>query len=285
VRLATSPASQRGRRIGPTQTIDITVPAPPIAIQTLSLRQPLRRALETAAQLGADGVEIDLRTELRIADFSQTALRQFRKTLDDLGLRVLAASFPTRRGFDDADDLERRVLATREAMAFAYKLGANVVIGRAGEIPEGDDTPLADIMVQSLQLLGSHGERVGARFAFASGAAPKAQRRLLDRIGEGVVGVALHPALLIGGGHEPADAASQLGADALCIYAVDAVREASVSGSRATEVQLGRGEADMPAVLGVLEEHAFRGPVTVTRTDTSDPTGEISDAVQFLRAL
>lgn len=273
------------RAYGSTHPTDTTVPTPPIAIQTLSLRQPLRRALQTAADSGADGVEIDLRTELRIADFSQTALRQFRKLLDDLGLRVLAAAFPTRRGFDDTEDLDRRVMATCEAMTFAYKLGARVLVGRSGEIPEGEDATPSDTLVESLRLLGAHGERAGARFAFASGAAPAAQRRLLQRLGEGMVGVAIQPALILGGGHEPADAAAQLGGDALCAYAVDAVREASVAGSRATEVQLGRGEADLPAVLGVLEEHAFAGPITIARSDASDPIGEIGDAVAFLRSL
>ncbi|TWU00515.1 Xylose isomerase-like TIM barrel [Botrimarina colliarenosi] len=258
---------------------------PSIGVQTRSLRQPLRRALATAAELGAVGVEIDLRTELSIADFSQTALRQFRKLLNDLGLRVLAASFPTRRGFDEPEDLERRVMATREAMAFAYKLGAGVVIGRAGELPDEDDAPLSDTLVQSLQLLGAHGERVGARFAFASGAPVAAQRKLLDRVGDGAVGVALHPALLIGGGVEPVEAATRLGPDTLHVHAVDAVREASIAGGRATEVQLGRGEADFPALLAVLEEHGYRGPITIERNDTKDPVGEIGDAMAYLRSL
>jgi len=40
------------------------VPNVKIAIQTRSLRQPLRQAMQTAAQLGAEGIEIDARNEL-----------------------------------------------------------------------------------------------------------------------------------------------------------------------------------------------------------------------------
>ena len=103
-----------------------------IGIQTRSLRQPLKQAIQTAARLGAEGVEIDARTELPPAQMSQTAIRQFRKLLGDLNLRVSAVSFITRRGYDVAGDLERRVLATQAAMKMAHAIGASVVINRVG---------------------------------------------------------------------------------------------------------------------------------------------------------
>ena len=118
-----------------------TVPNVKIGIQTRSLRQPLRQALRTAARLGADGVEIDARTELRPGELSRTGLREFHKLLDDLNLRVSAVAFPTRRGYDVPDDLERRVLATQAAMRFAATLRTDVVDqsrrSRAGRLGVG----------------------------------------------------------------------------------------------------------------------------------------------------
>ena len=72
-----------------------------IGIQTRSLRQPLKQAIRTAARLGANGVEIDARSELRPGELSATGLREFHKLLEDLNLRVSAVAFPTRRGYDD----------------------------------------------------------------------------------------------------------------------------------------------------------------------------------------
>lgn len=276
---------RRAGRFPPPQSARTTVATLPIGIQTRSLRQPLRRALATAAGLGADGVEIDLRNELSINDFSHTALRQFRKLLEDHRLKVLAVAFPTRHGLDESEGLERRLLAIREAMTFAYKIGARVLIGRPGEIPDGESIDDGTTLVDSLTILGAHGERAGTRFAMASGAPPADQLALLNRLEEGLVGVALHPAMLIGAGHDPAEAATLLGSRVLHTHAVDAVREASVRSGGATEVPLGRGEADLPAVLAKLEEHGYQGPVTVERHDGADPLTDLGNAVAYLRSL
>ena len=60
--------------------------------------------------------------------------------LDDLSLHVSAVAFPTRRGYDVADDLERRVQATQEAMRFAASLRTDVLILHQGRIPAETET-------------------------------------------------------------------------------------------------------------------------------------------------
>ncbi|MEO1496893.1 MAG: sugar phosphate isomerase/epimerase family protein [Planctomycetota bacterium] len=257
----------------------------PIGIATRSLRLPLRRALVRASELGAEGVEIDARNELRLADMSQTALRQLRKLLGDLGLKVAALAFPTRRGYDDPDDLDRRVLATQEAMTFAYKVGARVVVNQAGVLPAEDDDPLSGDLANAMELLAAHGERVGARLAFLSGATPASQRRLLDRTGPGGVGVAIDPRALLGGGVAPADAVAELGADVLHVYAADAVREVAGGLAKTAEVELGRGEADWPELLGRLTERDYTGWLTAVRGEGPDPASDLQNAVAYLRTV
>lgn len=256
------------------------MPTLPIGVPTRSLRLPLRGAIARAAELGADGVELDLRHEVRAGDFPQTALRQFRRVLEDHRLRVLCATFPTRRPLGDPEDLERRILAVREAMAFAYKLGARVLTLRAGSAGEAGNDSLA----HALRLLGAAGERLGVRPAIASGDSAENQRALLERVDEGLVGVSLHPLLLIGGRGDPVEAAAALGPDVAHVYAVDAVRDAAAP-TGAEEVQLGRGEAEFPELLAVLEEHGYRGPITVDRTAGPDAAGDLENAIAYLRSL
>ena len=51
------------------------------------------------------------------------------------------------------------------------------------------------------------------------------------------------------------------------------------------EVELGRGSANLPNLLGRLTEFDYRGWVTIERQDSHDPITEIGNAVAFLRAL
>lgn len=265
-------------------TIGIAVPALKVGLQLRSLRQPLKQALITAARLGAQGVEIDARTELTPKDLSQTALRQMRKLLDDLGLRVCAVEFRTRRGYDDQRELDRRIQATKEAMQMAYALGANVVINHVGMIPEKPEGPRWQTLVEALRDLGHFAERNGAFLAANTGMESAADlKRLVDALPEGALAVNLDPGKLVMNGHVPLDVVQQLGPRILHVHARDAVRDRSQGSS--SEVDLGRGSVELPEVLAALEEQGYRGYVTVAREQSPDPLGDCGRAIQYLRSL
>jgi sugar phosphate isomerase/epimerase len=255
-----------------------------IGIQTRSLRQPLKQALRTASRLGAEGVEVDARTELPPGELSSTGLREFHKLLDDLNLRVSAVAFPTRRGYEVAEDLERRVLATQAAMRLARDLRAEVVINRVGQVPDDANDPRWGRMVEALTALGTFGDHVGSRLAALTvGESPSNLARLIDALPDQTVGVDLHPSGLILAGQSPQEAVELLGPHVLHVHACDAVREPAAA--RGTEVELGRGMADLPELLGRLTEFDYRGWVTIERRESANPAGDIENAVAFLRAL
>jgi sugar phosphate isomerase/epimerase len=255
-----------------------------IGIQTRSLRQPLRQALRTAARLGAGGVEIDARRELPPSELSQTGLRELLKLLGDLNLRVSAVAFPTRRGYDDVEELERRVFATQAAMRFAVELRTDVVINRIGRVPDRDDDPRFGRLVEALTAIGAHGERVGARLAAQTAdVSPQNLARLIAALPDHSVGVDLHPSELILAGHSPQEAVELLGRHVLHVHASDAVRD--LDAGRAKPVEIGRGTADLPELLGRLTEFDYRGWVTIECRDSADPITDIENAVAFLRSL
>ncbi len=105
-----------------------------VGVQTRSLRIPFKKALPRIAAMGAVAVELDARDELRPSQVTDTGLRQIRKWLNDHQLKVSAVSFRTRRGYDVAEDLERRVEATKEAMQLAFALGCSTVVNQVGRI-------------------------------------------------------------------------------------------------------------------------------------------------------
>ncbi len=255
-----------------------------IGIQTRSLRQPLRQALVTASRLGAQGIEIDARSELRPSELSRTGLREFHKLLNDLNLRVSAVAFPTRRGYDEPDELERRVLATHEAIRFAADLRTDVVVNRIGRVPEKSEDPAFQRLVQALTAVAAYGERMGARLAAQTAeVSPQDLARVIAALPEHSIGIDLHPSGLIVAGHSPIEAVETLGAHILHVHACDAVRNSATR--RTTEVELGRGSADFAELLGRLTEFNYRGWATIERRESPNPIPEIENAVAYLRSM
>ena len=72
-----------------------------LSVELACLKLPFKKALLMARELGAEGVEIDARHELRAEELSQTGIRQVRKMLEDLNLRVSAVAYRTRRGYPE----------------------------------------------------------------------------------------------------------------------------------------------------------------------------------------
>ena len=220
-----------------------------IGIQLASLRLPFKKALHTAAQLGAQGVEIDLREEIRLDDLSRTGVRQLRKMLDDLNLRVAAVSFHTRRGYNEPESLEPRIAATKQAMQWAFQLGSPVVVNHVGRVPDQPEGPLWDLLLEALGELGRIGQHVGALLAAETGADdPQNLARLVRALPTGSIAVDLDPGSLIANGFSPREAVDLLGAHVLHVHATDAVREAA--GGRRFETQLGAGSAEFPELVG-----------------------------------
>ncbi|HEX6962037.1 MAG TPA: TIM barrel protein [Lacipirellula sp.] len=254
-----------------------------VAVQTKCLAQPLRQALHTASRLGGEGVQLDLRHELPAAELSDTALRQLRKLLDDLNVRVASTAFPTRRGYAETQDLDRRIDATRQALGASSKLGARVMLISLGPLPPPDEPPRSTLL-EAITALAASGNRFGVQLALQCPAAhPADLKGFLEELPDGLVGVDLSPADLILNNRQPREFLERLGPQVVHTFANDAVR--GLGGAAGSTVELGRGMADVEELLGLLEEHDYRGWLTVERRNSPRPTEEVANAIQFLRAL
>lgn len=255
-----------------------------IGIQLASLRLPFRQALQAAARLGAVAVEIDARGEVKPEEMTRTALRQIRKMLEDLNLRVCAVGFRTRHGYAVMEGLEGRIEATRRAMQLAYDLGCHLVVNQVGRVPEESAGPEWDRLLESLSDLGRFGQHTGATLAAETGSESGSDlKRLIAALPSGSLAVTLDPGNLIINGHSATDAARELGGQIMYVHAKDGVRD--LAQGRGVEVPLGRGTVDFPEIFGILEEHQYRGYFTVEREHCDNPLGEVGQAVQFLRNI
>jgi sugar phosphate isomerase/epimerase len=255
-----------------------------IAVDLSSLRGPLKQTLQGAARLGAEGVLIDARNSLRPSDLSDTGRRQLKKMLNDLGLRVAGVRFPTRRGYDVAQDLDRRIDATKEAMKFAYSLGSNVVVNAVGRVPEEEDHPGYQQLQSSLADLARYGQHVGAMLACETGSEPVERLvGLLESQEERAIGLAFNPGNLIVQDCFSDESIRRAADWTLAVIASDGVRDLAMG--RGLSVPLGQGSAEFPEILGVLEERHFSGWLTVGRAGTETPFDELADAVAYLKRL
>jgi sugar phosphate isomerase/epimerase len=253
-----------------------------IAIQTKCLAQPLRQALHTAGRLEADGVQIDLRQELPVAELSDTGIRQLRKMLADLNLRVGSVAFPTRRGFANPEQLDRRIEATLQAMHAASRLEARVMLVMLGPCPAPESTERATLL-EALGTLSSHGNRLGVELALQTTATTSELEGLVGELPEGALGIDLNPAELVLSGGSPREFVERLGTHVTHLFANDAVRGFGSTGG--DDVELGRGAADFPELLAILEEHGYRGWATIERRSSRQPEVDMENAVRFLRSL
>jgi sugar phosphate isomerase/epimerase len=235
-----------------------------------------------AARIGASAVELDARNEIHPSQLSDTGLRQLRKILEDLNLRVASLRFQTRRGYDHVQDLDRRVEATKAAMQLAYRLGAPVVINAIGVVPESQDDPRWPSMQTVLDDLGRYGAKVGAFLAAETGAeSGETLANLLDGAADAFIAVALNPGQLIINRHDVRQAIVALKERIQIVCAVDAVLD--LAAGRGLSVPLGQGTADFPELIGLLEDIQYRGRYVVGRPDST--IVELTQGIEYLKNL
>jgi len=241
-----------------------------LGVRIDSLGLPLKRGLDFAARLGVRHVELNARGDIQPASITGTGLRHLKKMLEDRNLNVASLRFQTRRGYDNPNDLQRRVEATKSAMALAYKLSAGTVINSIGYIAQDETDPRYATLQAVIEDLGRYGARVGAFLAAETGS--ESGETLAGMLGEsedGFVGVALNPGQLIVNRQSVGEAVKALKDRILVLSATDGVVD--LAAGRGVGVPIGEGTADFPQILASLEDVGFRGPVTVGRNHSTAP--------------
>ena len=254
----------------------------PLSVQLRSLRQPFRKALQTAGQLKADAVEIDLRNEIRPEELTQTGIRHLKKLMADYNLKIASVSFPTRRGYNVLDDLDRRVAATKAALTSAYNLGAKVLVNHIGGIDSEISAETNTRLLEVLHDLARHADSCGVTFAAKTGQVDgPVMKQFLDQLPEGSIGVDFDPGALIINGFSADESYQALAKYVVNVRGKDGVKD--LARGRGVEVPIGRGTVDFPLLIASLEEARYRGYLCIEREHPENPMQEVSDGLEYLR--
>lgn len=254
-----------------------------IGILADCLGLPIRKGIETAAELGAEGIQVYTTTgELAAHKLDLAARDELRSLIQSLDLELAALCGDFGGGFSDAASLEWRIPRTCEVIDLAVDLGTRVVTTHVGVVPEDERAPEWETMRRGICEVGAYAEEKGCVLATETGPeTPALLGRFLDsvQVHARAVGVNYDPANLVMGGFDQIGGVSVLKGYIYHTHAKDGRR------SPCKEVPLGEGDVNFPRWVAELDKIGYNGFLTIERESGDDPVGDIVTAVKFLRTL
>ena len=247
--------------------------------------QPPREQIRAAARLGAKGVVIDAVGDLAPNRLTETGRRELRHLLRSVELKLVALHLPTRRPFDTIDQLDDRLRRADTAFAMAFELGTPLILARVGAIPAEADVPARETFFGAVHELGRRADHRGVRLAVETGAdSGAAVRALLDGFNCPGLAASVDPAALLQNGHDPGQAARDLGPWVAHAYLNDATTTAKIT-TLGRRSGLPPGALDWEEYLGSLEEVNYRGFLTVWPDAGRDAASQFQATLDRLKAF
>ena len=254
-----------------------------ISVATYEFGQDLRQSLHTAMNMQANGVQFDLRNQLRPSDYGETARRQLKNYLSERNLLPASACFPLRGPLFEQERLEERLAAIRGAIEFASKLRLRTLTLRIGRLPEIDSKEFQNLVFPVVQDLATHGNLHGVTICvIPSGDSSEKLSKLLDLVKTGPLAIDADLAGWVLSGRNTVAELRAFNAVIGHVEIRDGVRDVDGIGQ---EVPVGRGEIDWDEVAALLFEMNYQGWLNVKRTTGEDKIGDSSRAIQYLRNL
>lgn len=274
----------------------------PIGVLLESFLLPTNEALDRAASLGMNGVQIRVTDgDLTPENLTGDKRKELLKAVKDRGLSVSALCGDLGHGFGDAEKNPDLIERSKRILDLAKDLETDVVTTHIGVVPEDKNHPRYAVMQDACGQLAAYADEMKAHFAIETGP-EKAEtlKAFLDGLHSTGVAVNLDPAnFVMVTGDDPVQAVYTLKDYIVHTHAKDGRRlryvapeiiyglaEEEMLGSTSfIELPLGEGDVDFPNYLKALDEIGFRGYLTIEREVGEDPAGDIALAVSFLKNL
>lgn len=244
-----------------------------------------RSILPHMVRIGARGLQMSAVGEFAPKSLGETARRDIRNLLKSHEAHLTALNCPLQRGIDDEFQLQPRLEAIREAMVLACELQSNVVLVPLPQIPVADEKgERPRVLRESLEFLGSTGDRLGCLVAMEIGFDPiPSVVKYLQQFSFGSLQVNYDPANMIFHRHEPLKDLVLL-KERLCHFHARDARKVSVS-EGTQEVALGAGDVSWLAMIATLSAIEYRGWIVQRRTPGPNRMQDFEAGIQFLRKM
>lgn len=267
-----------------------------------SFKLETKQAIETAASLGIEGVQLYSTTgEHSPENMTKEKRHELMDMLHFNGMVVTALCGDFGMGFGDHSNNPRLIERSKRILELAKELGTNIVTTHIGVIPNDINHPRYKIMQEACAQLCEYADSLDAHFAVETG--PESSsilRKFLDSLGSSGVAVNLDPAnLVMVTGDNPIEAVYNLKDYIVHTHAKDGIKikdgnpeviygvidETIKSEEYFKEVPLGEGKVPFKEYLKALNEIGYSGFLTIEREVGDNPVHDIGLAVHFLQEI
>ena len=253
-----------------------------LAVATRCFNMPMKRAIRSAAEIGARGVQLDAQNEVSPAAFGASGDRHFRKYLEEFNLSVASLRLPSRHALTEPEFLDQRVASIKSALEFAWRLKGPVLIIHPGTIQTGDGGNFENVceILTDLARFASH---IGTELCIAcENNSPTMILELISEIRSGPIGVELDTAEMIFNNNDPESSIRELHSWIKTYRLRDAIREMDKGG---IEVPLGQGMVMWDQFLPLVAETGYQGWLTVDRTQGDRRLKDCQLAISYLESV
>lgn len=276
----------------------------PIGVIIDSFKTDTRAAIEKAAAMGAEGIQMySTRGENSPENLVGAKRRELLDFVKSHGLRFSALCGDLGMGFFHPELNPELIEKSKRILDLAKELEADIVTTHIGVVPEDPSHERYKIMQQACFELSRYADSIGSHFAIETGPETSAVlKKFLDSLGSRGVAVNLDPAnLVMVTGDDPVKAVYNLRDYIVHTHAKDGVMLQRTNPEyiyRATpmpedmkgirffrEVALGEGSVDFPAYLSALDDIGYKGFLTIEREVGDDPAADIGKAKAHLEKI
>ena len=276
----------------------------PIGVIIDSFRTDTRTAIEKAAALGAQGIQM---YSTKGENSPESLTPEKRRALLDLvksnGLCFSALCGDLGEGFFRPERNPMLIEKSKRILDLAKELETDIVTTHIGVVPADPNHDRYKIMQEACFELSRYADSIGSHFAIETGPEPSiVLKRFLDSLGSRGVAVNLDPAnLVMVVGDDPVEAVHNLKDYIVHTHAKDGVmlertnpeyiykvtpKPEEIAGVKFfREVPLGEGGVNFTDYLKALEEVGYRGFLTIEREAGDDPSRDIGIAKAHLESV
>ena len=253
-----------------------------LACATRCFLQPIAESIRSAAELKVQGLQFDIRNELKASELTPTGCRDFLHRIDEHGLKVAGAVFPLNFPLYEPDRVDVRVAAIRDALKFAYAIGAPTLCIRVGQVPEDATSKTRELLVEVLCDLARHANHIGTALAISpTNDSATTLLSLMDEVKTGPIGIDFDPAQFVMTGRPVAESLRTLHNFVMHLQ----LRDGSSGIDGGQEEPVGQGNVDWVEILALLGETGYRGWMTSIRTQGMDRGLEMARGVKLVQRI